>query len=152
MAIEETRNDYVISLRYKFLVGAAYTALGTLAIAAGVWGGSRFTSHPQRDTPCLHSVGGEAQPRVARLENSVADGHSIAEYAPFGSVKINNDFFAVLLDQNGVVHAGSAISGTGFGDVYDRKGRLVRRYTAIEDTNSSWQLVEFMRLPSNNPK
>lgn len=39
MAIEETRNDYVISLRYKFLVGAAYTALGTLAIAAGVWGG-----------------------------------------------------------------------------------------------------------------
>ena len=150
MAIEHTCDDY--SLRYKLLVGAAYTALGTLAIAAGVWGGSKFTmSHPQRDTLSPHVVGEDAQPRVAGLENSVADGRPKSEYPPFVSLKIDNEFFAVLVDQTGTIHAGSTISGTGFGDVYDQKGRLVRRYAAVEDTNSSWELMEFMRVPSSGP-
>jgi hypothetical protein len=149
MAIEDDRNDSILSLRYKLLVGAAYTALGTLAIAAGVWGGSRFTmAHPQKDTLSPDSVGEEAQPRVAGLENGVADSRPKSEYTPFVSLKIDNDFFAVVVDQTGTIRAGSAISGTGLGDVYDQKGRLVRRYAAVEDANSSWELMEFMRLPS----
>jgi len=147
MAIEDVRNDSILSLRYKLLVGAAYAALGTLAIAAGVWGGSRFTmAHPQKDT-LYPSVRKEAQPRVIGLENTVADSRPKSEYAPFAPLKIDNDFFSVVVDQTGTIHAGNAISGTGFGDVYDQKGRLVRRYAAVEDANSSWELMEFMRLP-----
>jgi len=100
-------------------------------------------SHPQGDT-LYPSVGEEAQPRVAGLENSIADGRPKSEYVPFVSLKVDNDFFAMVVEQTGTIRAGSAISGTGFGEVYDQKGRLVRRYAAIEDTNSSWKLMEFM--------
>ena len=62
MAIEHTGDDNAVSLRCKLLVGAVYTALGTLAIAAGVWGGSRFTTADQRKVIVYaHNVGGEAQ-------------------------------------------------------------------------------------------
>ncbi len=152
MAIEHTRDDNAVSLRCKLLVGAVYTALGTLAIAAGVWGGSRFTTaDQQRVIVYAHNVGGEAQPCDDGLEN-VADGRPKTEYAPFVSVKIDTDFFALMVDHTGTIHEGSAISGTGFGDVYDQRGRLVRRYAAVEDTNSSWELMEFMPLPRRGPR
>jgi hypothetical protein len=153
MAIEDTRGDYILSLRYELLVGNAYTALGTLALAAGLWGGSRFTiGHPQRDTLYPHSVQEGARPRVAGLENRVADRDPKSEYTPFIFVKIDNHFFAVIVAQTGAINAGSSISEPGFGDVYDRKGRLVRRYVAVEDTNSSWEFIEFMRLPRSGPR
>jgi hypothetical protein len=147
MAIEDTRDDYILSLRYKLLVGAAYIALGTLAMAAGVWAGSSFTiSRPQR------GVGEETRPKLARVENSVAGNRPIAEYGPFGFREIDDDFLAMVVEQTGTLDASSAISGSGFGNVYDRKGRLIRRYAAIEDTESSWELIEFMRLPSSGPR
>jgi len=147
MAIVHTRDDNVLSLRHKVLVGAAYSALGTLAIAAGVWGGLRFTSRPPTDTLFPHRVGEGVQSPDSGVENRVAYDRPKFAYAPFVSVKIDDDFFAVMVDQTGTVQA--AISGTGFGEVYDQKGRLVRRYAAIEDTNSSWELMEFIRLPSS---
>jgi hypothetical protein len=150
MAIEDTRDDYILSLRYKLLVGAAYTALGTLAIAAGVWAGSSFAmSRPQRGAT---DVGEEARPRLARVENSVAGNRPVAEYGLFGFREIGDDFFAIVVEQTGTIDASNAISGSGFGDVYDRKGRLIRRYAAIEDTESSWELIEFMRLPCSGPR
>jgi hypothetical protein len=153
MAIEDVRNASILSLRYKLLAGAAYATLGTLAIAAGIWGGSRFTmAHPQRDTLSPIGVGEEVQPRVAGVEKDAADRQLIADYAPFGSMKIDTDFFAVVVEQTGTIHPGSPISGTGFGDVYDQKGRLVRRYAAVEDANSSWELMQFIRLPRSGLK
>jgi hypothetical protein len=149
MAIVHSRDDDVLSLRHKLLVGAAYTALGTLAIAVGVWGGLRFTSRLQPETLFPHSVGEEAQSLDSGIEDGVAHDRPKSEYAPFVSVKIDNDFFAVMVDQTGTIRAGGAISGTGFGEVYDQKSRLVRRYAAVEDTNSTWELMEFMRLPSS---
>ena len=146
MAIEHTRDDTVLSLRHKVLVGAVYSALGTLAIAAGVWGGLRSTSHPPTDTLFPHSLGEKVQYPDSGVENEVAYDRPKFEYAPLASMKIDNDFFAVMVDQTGTIQA--AISGTGFGEVYDQKGRLVRRYAAVEDTNSSWELMEFIRLPS----
>jgi len=90
MAIEDTRDDYILSLRYKLLVGAAYIALGTLAMAAGVWAGSSFTiSRPQR---VATDVGEETRPKLARVENSVAGNRPIAEYGPFGFREIDDDF------------------------------------------------------------
>ena len=69
MAIGDVRNCSILSLRYKLLVGAAYAILGTLAIAAGTWGGSRFTmAHPQRVALPPICVGEEVQPRVAGVE------------------------------------------------------------------------------------
>jgi len=58
----------------------------------------------------------------------------------------------MVVEQTGTLDAGNAISGSGFGDVYDRKGRLIRRYAAIEYTESSWDLIEFMRLPSSGSR
>jgi hypothetical protein len=148
MATEDVRNGSVLSLRYKLLAGAAHAVLATLAIALGVWGGSRFTmAHPQSETLSPISVEEEARPRVARVENDALDSRPIAADVPFGSMKIDTDFFAMVVEQTGTIHPGSPISGTGFGDVYDQKGRLIRRYAAVEDTNSSWELMEFMRLP-----
>jgi hypothetical protein len=98
MAIEDTRDDYILSLRYKLLVGAAYIALGTLAIAAGVWAGSSFTmSRPQRGAT---DVGEEARRRLARVENSVAGNRPITEYGPFGFREIDDDFFAMVCRAN----------------------------------------------------
>jgi hypothetical protein len=148
MAIEDVRNGSVLSLLYKLLAGAAHAMLATLAIALGIWVGSRFTmAHPQRETLSTISVGEEVRPRVVGVQKDAPDRQPIADYAPFGSMKIDTDFFAMVVEQTGTIHPGSPISGTGFGDVYDQKGRLIRRYAAVEDTNSSWELMEFMRLP-----
>jgi hypothetical protein len=149
MAIAHGRDDNVLSLRYKLLLGAAYTAFGTLVIAVGVWGGLRFTSRLQTDTLFPHSVGEEAQSLDSGVEDGVAYDRPKSEYAPLVSVKTDNDVFTVMVDRTGTIRAGVAISGTGFREVYDQKGRLVRRYAAVEDTDSTWELMEFMRLPSS---
>lgn len=45
---------------------------------------------------------------------------------------------------------GDVISGGGFADVFDQQGRLVRHYTAVERANTSWEIMELMRLPTGN--
>jgi len=36
--------------------------------------------------------------------------------------------------------------GAGFADVFDRDGRLVRRYVVIEHSDGSWQLMQYLKL------
>jgi hypothetical protein len=147
MALEDTRDG--CNLSAKFMVSALYTALGTLAVAAGIWAGSGVSaSHPFRDTSQAWRVGNEMRPRVASVKN-VSYGRQPTEYAPLGFRQIDENFFALVVEQTGIIRPGSAISGGGFAEVFDRKGRLVLRYEAVEDANSSWELNEFMRLPDN---
>lgn len=107
-------------------------------------------SHPFRDTSLAWRVGAETRPRVASVKNA-SDRLLLTEYVPLGSMQIEDNFFAVVVEQTGIIGPGSAISGAGYADVFDRKGRLVRRYEAVEDANSSWELNEFMRLPDSQP-
>jgi hypothetical protein len=45
-------------------------------------------------------------------------------------------------------HAGHrATLGGGFADISDRNGRLVERYVAIEHSDSSWHLAQYLRRP-----
>lgn len=149
MALEDTRHG--CSLSAKFMVSALYTALGTLVVAAGIWAGSRVSvSHQFRDTSSAWRAGNEMRPRVASVKN-VSYGRLLTAYLPLGSRQIDEDFFAIVVEQTEIIRPGSAISGGGFAEVFDRKGRLVRRYEAAEDANSSWELNEFIRLPDNQP-
>jgi hypothetical protein len=51
------------------------------------WNHTASVGYPQRDALHPHIVREEARPRVARLENSVADRLLKFEYAPFSSAQ-----------------------------------------------------------------
>ena len=113
MALEGTRDGCTSSRRYKFsaefLVNALYPALGTLAVVVGIWAGSRvWVSHPFRNTSLAWRVGAETRPWVASVK-SASDGLLLTEYVPLGSMQIEDNFFAVIVEQAGIIRQGSAI-------------------------------------------
>jgi hypothetical protein len=64
-------------------------------------------------------------------------------------MQIDDNFFAVVVEQTGIIRSGSAISGGGRAEVFG-KGRLVRRFQAVEDANSSWGSMNSCGCPTVN--
>jgi hypothetical protein len=143
------------SWRYRLLanllVGVIYTAMAALAVGVGVWAGSGASlPRPDNDTSLVRRSGEDAQPRVASVSDIFAGARSPADHPSIGFIGIDGKSFAVLVDQTGALRVTGATPGGGFADVFDHGGHLLRRYTAIEYANSSWELVEYTRLPADS--
>lgn len=141
------------SWRYKWtaklLVGVVYTAMAALAVGAGVWAGSRTSSsRTDQDRSLVQRVDKDTSPRVIVVNNIFASAGLPADHAPIASIEIDGKSYAVVVDQTTALRVTGAISGGGYADVFDRGGHLLRRYTAIEYADSSWQLMESTLLPT----
>jgi hypothetical protein len=143
------------SWRYRLLanllVGVIYTAMAASAVGVGVWAGSRASlPRPDNDRSLVRRSGEDARPRVASVSDILAGARLPADHAPIGFIEIDGKSFTVLVDQTGAVRVTGATSGGGFADVFDHEGHLLRRYAAIEYANSSWELMEYTRLPADS--
>ena len=67
------------------------------------------------------------------------------DYSPIAVVRINGDLFQKVELRN-APRALTPGSGGGSAEVFDSNGRLLRRFTAVERANSTWKVVEYIRL------
>src|ERR1700735_3684072 len=66
-------------------------------------------------------------------------------YAPIAVVRIGDQLFEKLVLQDSPQATASGPGG-GFADVFDSDGRLLRRFTAVERLDSTWQIIQYVRL------
>jgi hypothetical protein len=122
--------------------------LAWTAIALGVWAGLKASPQPAHNiTSVVRRVGVLSSQSV----KDVAGARLPAHYLQIGKVEIDGSSFAILSEQAGPPPTKDAVSGGGFADVFDQHGLLVKHYTATENTNNSWEVMEFVRLPPENP-
>ncbi len=130
------------------LIGVIYAAISAFVAGAGIWtaSGTSFPG-PHSDTPLMRKAEEDPGPRLAGVNDILAAARLPADSIPMGVIEIEGKPFAVLLERAGASASASAISGGGSAEVFDHEGRVVRRFTAIEHANSSWELIEYTRLP-----
>jgi len=123
-----------------FLVGAASAATG-LALNTRV-ANSDFAlkSGRERNT----RVG----PPVTPVERTHGDPVTPAGYSPLGIANINGRRVAVYAFHNGAKVNDAPGRGEGFADVFDRAGRLIRRFNFRENLNSPPQITEYVFMPA----
>jgi len=74
----------------------------------------------------------------ATPDGSFTDPMIPAGFAPFGIQNINGDLFVTYAKQNAEKHDDVAGPGSGFVDVFDTDGHLLRRFASHGHLNSPW--------------
>jgi uncharacterized protein (TIGR03118 family) len=73
-----------------------------------------------------------------KLDDSFTDPNIPAGFAPFGIQNIDGDLFVTYAKQNAEKHDDVAGPGSGFVDVFDTDGHLLRRFATRGSLNSPW--------------
>jgi uncharacterized protein (TIGR03118 family) len=84
-----------------------------------------------------NSPGGGAFPH-ATTDGNFTDPEMPAGFAPFGIQNIDGDLFVTYAMQNPQKHDDVAGRGSGFVDVFDTDGHLLRRFASRGPLNSPW--------------
>ncbi len=124
-----------------FLVGAASAATG-LALNTRV-ANSDFALKSGREFRNTR-VGLPVTP----VERTHGDPVTPAGYSPLGIANINGRRVAVYAFHNGAKVNDAPGRGEGFADVFDRAGRLIRRFNFKENLNSPPQITEYVFIPA----
>jgi uncharacterized protein (TIGR03118 family) len=74
----------------------------------------------------------------ATTDGNFTDPNMPAGFAPFGIQNIGGDLFVTYAKQNDLKHDDVAGKGSGFVDVYDTDGHLLRRFASRGPLNSPW--------------
>jgi len=122
-----------------FLVGAASAATG-LALNTKV-ANSDFALKSGRQR--IARVGLPVTPVERTHGDPVTAG-----YSPLGIANINGRRVAVYAFLNGAKINDAPGRGEGFADVFDRAGRLIRRFNFKENLNSPPQITEYVFIPA----
>src|SRR5712692_7537350 len=77
----------------------------------------------------------------ATPDGSFTDPMIPAGFAPFGIQNINGDLFVTYAKQNAEKHDDVAGPGSGFVDVFDTDGHLLRRFASHGHLNSPWAVA-----------
>ena len=129
-------------------LGAAYFVAAVTAISLGICAGSIASSRVHEGRQHLMTVEASNKARASDPNDPDADLSFPLNFVPTGLIKIDGNCFAVLAEQIAGVQKNGAGRG-GSAEIFDRSGRLRRRYIAAEQTDSSWQLTEYVRLPAH---
>jgi hypothetical protein len=135
------RSSYNLSA--KVLVSVVGISIAALAFGAGV--STRTRRQPMR---LPHAVG--ASLSLPATGRSLPDANIPPGYAPIGIIKYKGDLFAKVELQN-APEAESPGPGGGAAEIFDRDGRLVKRFIAVERPNSTWEVIEDIRLSAIAP-
>ena len=91
-------------------------------------------------------------PSIPRARLSAPDAENIPAgadlppgYVPIGIVRFKGDSFAMLELQNSPRSVTQGPGG-GVAEVFDSDGHLLRRFAGVERANSSWEVIEYIRL------
>lgn len=76
--------------------------------------------------------------KLTKLDGSFADPSLPAGFAPFGIRNIDGDLFVTYAKQNGTKHDDVEGAGSGFVDIFDTDGHLLRRFATRGSLNSPW--------------
>jgi len=123
-----------------FLVGAASAATGLALNTRAANSDSAFKSGRER-------ISRVALPSV-RVDRTHGDPDTPAGYAPLGIANINGRRIAVYVFDNGAKVDDVPGRGEGSADVFDRAGRLIRRFNFKENLNSPPQITEYVFIPA----
>jgi len=77
----------------------------------------------------------------AKTDGTFTDPHIPAGFAPFGIQNIDGDLWVTYAQQNAEKHDDVGGPGSGFVDVYDTDGHLLRRFAEHGALNSPWGLA-----------
>jgi len=75
---------------------------------------------------------------LTKLGGSFTDPNLPAGFAPFGIRNIDGDLFVTYAKQDGTKHDDVEGAGSGFVDVFDTDGHLLRRFATRGSLNSPW--------------
>jgi len=123
-----------------FLVGAASAATGLALNTRAANSDFALKSGRERNT----RVGLPVTP----VERTHGDPVTPAGYSPLGIANINGRRIAVYVFDNGAKVDDVAGQGEGTADVFDRAGRLIRRFNFKENLNSPPQITEYVFIPA----
>ena len=123
-----------------FLVGAASAATGLALNTRAANSDSAFRSGGER-------ISRDAPPSV-RADRTHGDPDTPAGYSPLGIANINGRRIAVYVFDNGAKVDDVPGRGEGSADVFDRAGRLMRRFNFRENLNSPPQITEYVFMPA----
>ena len=126
-----------------FLVGAASAATGLALNTRVANSNSALKSGRER----ISSVGLPLA-RVDLTDRTHGDPDPPAGYSPLGIENINGRRIAVYVFHNGAKIDDVPGRGEGFADVFDRAGRLIRRFNFRENLNSPPQITEYVFMPA----
>jgi hypothetical protein len=142
----EAFNTTLIASIGAFLVGAASAATGLAFNTKVADSYSAFKSCRERisrvDFPSARPLA-----RVDRTDRTYGDPDTPAGYSPLGIANINGRRIAVYVFRNGSKVGDVAGRGEGSADIFDRAGRLIRRFTFRENLNSPPQITEYVSCP-----
>jgi len=79
---------------------------------------------------------------LPKVDGEFQDPDIPAGYAPFGMHLIRGDLFVTYTKQNAAKHDDVAGPGSGFVDVFDTEGHLLRRFASGGSLNSPWAVTE----------
>jgi hypothetical protein len=96
----------------------------------------------------LNNARASAGHLLSCVDRAPGDPEGSVEYALVGIAKINGSQFAINCLQNGARLDDAAGSGRGSADIFDRAGRLIRRFAVRENLNSPPQIVEYVLMPA----
>ncbi|MBV8452530.1 MAG: hypothetical protein JOZ29_09695 [Deltaproteobacteria bacterium] len=144
------RKEMKLTMRLaKIFTRMVYIVVAAFAAGAGAWAGSQASlPHPHDNASRGQRVDVVARLGILCEDHILARVRPLAGYAPIGSIELNGDSLAALGEQTSAMRANGAISGGGFADIFDRDGRLVQRYVAIQHSDGSWQLAQYLRRPA----
>jgi hypothetical protein len=105
---------------------------------------SAFKSNRQRIARVVLS---STRPLI-RVDRTEYDPDSPAGYSLLGIANIDGRRIAVYVFRNGAKVDDDAGRGQGSADVYDRAGRLIRRFSFKENRNSPPQITQYVFMPA----
>ena len=82
------------------------------------------------------------------LDRTHGDRDIPTDYSPLGITNVNGRRIAVYIFRKGAKANDVAGRGEGSADVFDRAGRLVRRFSFRENLNSPPQITEYVFMPA----
>ena len=89
-------------------------------------------------------------PTVGSVDKSLANvlANGAPGYRPSRVSLVDGHLYVVFASANDGGNDTTAGSSRGFLDVFDSHGNRVRRYAAIEHTDASWELNEYVPVPT----
>jgi len=127
---------------------AAIASITTLLFVSSTVSPCPFSSHLDATSNTVHDFNLEhsaPKPAAERPATSPDDG-----YKPVGKATIDGKPFLVFASQDGAKHDEQAAEGHGFVDVFDSRGRLIRRLAALEHADSHWETFEYIPVASSD--
>jgi uncharacterized protein (TIGR03118 family) len=119
--------------------GAVYKAL---VFAVNAKGAFLFATNFRHGTIDVFApTGTNGSYELTTTDGGFMDPEMPAGYAPFGMQLVDGDLFVTYAKQNAAKHDDVAGPGSGFVDVFDTDGHLLRRFASRGHLNSPWGIA-----------